>query len=53
LAGGGATSEPLISALGAVLGVPVTTFGYRGNRAVPIIEPTHAVAYGLAIRVAS
>jgi len=53
LAGGGATSDALVSALGTALGVPVTTFGYRGNRAVPQIEPTHAVAYGLAIRAAS
>jgi type IV pilus assembly protein PilM len=53
LAGGGAMSERLCAAVGDALGVPLIPFGYKGNRAVPVVEGTHAVAYGLAIRMVS
>jgi type IV pilus assembly protein PilM len=53
LAGGGAVYPPLAVALAARLDVPVRTFAYRGNHAVPRLEPPWAVAYGLAARLAS
>lgn len=49
--GGGAMHADLVRVLGEQLELPVQRFGYKGNNAVPSIEPTHAVSYGLAVRL--
>lgn len=51
LTGGGAMHPELVTAVESLLQLPVRRFAYKGNSAVPCIEPTHAVSYGLAMRL--